>query len=57
MLNSRSVPSDVPAYDQTVDSILVFNLVLSRGAQRVDRHSSFIPAHGKREENQTLIIH
>lgn len=35
----------VPANDQTVDSILVFNLVLSWVAQWVDWNSTFIPAN------------
>lgn len=36
-----------PANDQTVDSILVFNLVLSWGAQGVDGRASFIPANSQ----------
>lgn len=34
----------VPADDQTVNSILALNLVLSWSVQRVDKHSFFIPA-------------
>lgn len=37
----------LPADDQTVDSILVFDLVLPRGAQWVDWHSAFIPANSR----------
>lgn len=45
VLTLQSCVCAVPANDQTVDSILVFNLVLSWGAQWVDWHSSFIPAN------------
>lgn len=42
----------VPADDQTVNSVLALNLVLSWSVQRVDKHSFFIPA-----TNQELAGH
>lgn len=47
----------VPANDQTVDSILVFDLVLSGGAQRVDGHSSFVPADSQQLKPASLWGH
>jgi len=44
---------NVPANDQTVDSILAFNLVLSWGIRWVDWHSSFIPT---KNQNQQSVI-